>query len=266
MDKTHTKDAAEAILLDLPSVLGAFVREDINGHPREVHVLVGPGPEPRHLARDIRSLLEERLGIFVDQRVISIAQLSERMNQLPLEELNPGHGPGSDAEDVRPTEAEGVQPVWHGQAPGPHALVTASTHSSRGEGVARVVFEGVDLATSQGRTQVRVRVSWRGEVYEGVAEEIEGGTGRLRATAAATLRAATAACGERIRLEFETVSVVQALGRDYALVTALAVSPLVGRHPLLLAGAHPLVAGEDTAAVLAALQASNRVLGLALKE
>lgn len=265
MDKTHTKDAAEAILLELPSVLGAFVREDINGHPREVHVLVGPGPEPRHLARDIRSLLEERLGVFVDQRVISIAQLSERMNQLPLEELNPGHEPGSDALNTRPTEAEGLQPARRGEDSSPHGLETAAAHSSR-EDVARVIFEGVDSATSQGRTQVRVRVSWRSEVYEGVAEEIEGGTGRLRATAAATLRAATAASGERIRLEFETVSVVQALGRDYALVTALAVSPLVGRHPLLLAGAHPLVAGEDTAAVLAALQASNRVLGLALKE
>ena len=63
MDKTHTKDAAEAILLELPSVLGAFVREDINGHPREVHVLVGPGPEPRHLARS-RRMVQKQIWIW----------------------------------------------------------------------------------------------------------------------------------------------------------------------------------------------------------
>src|SRR5690606_938810 len=67
MAKIHTKARAEAILRELPSVLGAFVREDVNGHPREVHLLIAPGPEPRLLARDIRDLLEERLGVFVDQ-------------------------------------------------------------------------------------------------------------------------------------------------------------------------------------------------------
>ena len=36
----HTKAEAEAVLRELPSVLGAFVREDVYGHPREVHLLV----------------------------------------------------------------------------------------------------------------------------------------------------------------------------------------------------------------------------------
>jgi hypothetical protein len=65
------------VLRELPSVIGAFVREDINGHPREVHLLVRAGPNPRHLAYDVRDLLEERLGVPIDQRVISIAQLAE---------------------------------------------------------------------------------------------------------------------------------------------------------------------------------------------
>ena len=76
MAREGTKEAAEAVLRELPSVIGAFVREDVNGHPREVHLLVRPGPNARHLAYDVRDLLEERLGIPVDQRVISIAQLS----------------------------------------------------------------------------------------------------------------------------------------------------------------------------------------------
>src|SRR5574339_1068532 len=77
MERIHTKEAAEAVLRELPSVLGAFVREDVNGHPREVHLLVAPGPNVKLLAQDVRELLEERLGIPVDQRVISIAQLAE---------------------------------------------------------------------------------------------------------------------------------------------------------------------------------------------
>src|SRR5512135_3185888 len=76
MDKIRTKEAAEATLRELPSVIGAFVREDIYGHPREVHLLVKPGPNVRHLARDVRDLLEERLQVPVDQRIISIAQVT----------------------------------------------------------------------------------------------------------------------------------------------------------------------------------------------
>src|SRR5688572_16103468 len=72
----HTKAEAEAVLRELPSVLGAFVREDVHGHPREVHLLVKAGTAPRDLARDVRDMLEEKLGVPVDQRVISIAQVS----------------------------------------------------------------------------------------------------------------------------------------------------------------------------------------------
>src|SRR4051812_878557 len=77
MTRVHTKEAAESLLRELPSVLGAFVREDVNGHPREVHLLVTPGPSVKLLAQDVRELLEERLEIPIDHRIISIAQLAE---------------------------------------------------------------------------------------------------------------------------------------------------------------------------------------------
>jgi hypothetical protein len=68
-----------------------------------------------------------------------------------------------------------------------------------------------------------------------------------------------------MHLELESASVVQAVGRSYVLLSVLAVSPLLGRKPVPLAGAHP--AGEgDEAAALAALQATNRVLTLALRD
>ncbi|MFW6330907.1 MAG: hypothetical protein ACOC3J_04205, partial [Gemmatimonadota bacterium] len=76
MKRISSKATAEAALREIPSVLGAYVSEDADGHPREVHLLVRSGPDPAGLARDIRGLLEERLGIPIDQRVISIAQLA----------------------------------------------------------------------------------------------------------------------------------------------------------------------------------------------
>lgn len=262
MKKVHTKEAAEAILRELPSVRGAFVREDVYGHPREVHVLVDPGPEPRLLARDIRELLEERLGMPVDQRVISIAQLSDRADRVPIEEVigqdaatEPAAGAGKETSAsvaAAPSSSASARPA---AATGPSP---AGVHSAP-----RVVFEGLESMVRGGRILVKSRVSWKGNTFEGTAEDLDGGAGRIRAVAAATLRAASEACSGRLHLELETASVVHALGNDYVLVSVNAVSPLLGRRPVPLAGAHPAAAGDDAAA-LAALQASNRVLTLAL--
>lgn len=267
MNKAHTKEAAEAILYELPSVLGAFVREDVNGHPREVHVLIGPGPEPRLLARDIRDLLEERLGVFVDQRIISIAQIADHAHRLPLEEWTTPGPVRPAAEPAERATAAPSPPTFPPDGPSrtitsdlsPNASVTGANGTA-----GRLVFEGVESTIRSGRIEVRVMVSWRGRRYEGEGEEIEGRGGRVRAAASAALRAATLACDARIRLELESASVHLAFGREYVLVTGFAVSPLVGRKPLPLAGAHPVDAGAEIAAALAALQASNRVLALAL--
>jgi hypothetical protein len=103
MSKESTKEAAEALLRELPSVIGACVREDVYGHPREIHLLVRSGPNPRHLAYDVRDLLEERLGIPIDQRVISIAQLAPGKQPGPL---LAGIAAGGAAPDTTQTSVE----------------------------------------------------------------------------------------------------------------------------------------------------------------
>ncbi|MBI4408489.1 MAG: hypothetical protein HY561_02195 [Gemmatimonadetes bacterium] len=250
MERLRTKEAAEAALRELPSVLGASVREDIRGHPREVHVLIRAGPDVRRLARDVRDLLEERLGIPIDQRVISIAQLSESYEAAPVKEMVFEPPAVPDAPAAAPAPARPAKPAAEEEQ-------TAEP---------RLIYSGLESVTRAARCTIRVQLEYDGREFQGEAAEMDAGQGRVRAAAAAALRAATAACLDSIRLELEQASVVKAHDRDYVLVSALAISPLLGRRPVPLVGAQPLETGDlELTAALAALKAGNRVLGLGLR-
>lgn len=221
LERIHTKETAEALLRELPSVRGAFVREDVNGYPREIHLLVSPGPNVKLLAQDVRDLLEERLQVEIDHRIISIAQL---------------------AEDLVDEDAEAT-------------LSLADIGSER-----RVRFLDVGSELREQRIRVRVRLQSGDDVYTGESSELDVGNGRLRAAAAATLHAAALASVDDVRLELEAISVIRAFDREYVLVAVLAGSNAFGRTLLQLAGAQPIEQDAQTAAALATLKATNRVL------
>jgi hypothetical protein len=250
MKRISTKSTAEAVLRELPSVLGAYVSEDIEGHPREIHLLVRDGPDPAALARDIRGLLEERLGIPIDQRVISIAQLARGAMAGPaagLAAAEPGAG-------ARPS---GVSDAGT-QAPADDA----SPRPADG----RPVFAGLESTTVSGHVTVTVRLEWEGEESEGKADAVDTLPGRARAAASATLRSAVEApWNDGLNLELDFASIVQALDGDYVLVSVLGMASRLGRRPLPLVGAHPVESDVESAAALAALKAINRVLSMALK-
>ncbi|MGH7507811.1 MAG: hypothetical protein ACRELX_19315 [Longimicrobiales bacterium] len=255
MEKPGTKEAAESVLRELPSVVGAFVREDAYGNPREIHLLIKTGPRPAHLARDVKDLLEERLGIPIDQRIISIAQLAGDAIGVAGVELWP--------EGTAPDTASAP-----GTAPGAASEPESAPSHGRGrDGEQRLRFLSAESEHTDGRIIVRVRFGWEDGEYVGEAVELEAGSGRVRAGATAAIRAANAACDGRARFELEAATVVRALDRDYAMVTALASSPALGRQPLMLSGAKPVDELEpiETAAVLATLKALNRVLGMIIR-
>lgn len=249
MNRTNTKTTAEAVLRELPSVLGAYVSEDLEGYPREIHLLVRPGPDPAGLARDVRGLLQERLGIPIDQRVISIAQLAE---PTPKREA-PEEGK---AEEQAEEQARDEAPVA-ASAAGPGGAYPPD---------ARPVFSGLESTVSAGHVTVGVRLEWNGEAAKGTAEAADTTPGRARAAATATLQAAMAAAGGAdLAFELDFASVVQALDGDYVLVSVLGMSTRIGRRPLALVGAHPIETDVESAAAFAALKAINRVLSLALQ-
>ena len=210
-------------------MLGAFVREDVYGHPREVHLLVKSGTVPRDLARDVRDMLEERLGVPVDQRVISIAQVAA--NGTTLEQAL---GPADDVATPAP--------------PTPGRLTLVRIESTR----------------TLGWIETRAVVK-RGDVdYEGSAREVETTNGAARAGARALAAALSDACGPALRVDVASVSLVSAFDREHALASMTAASPLFGRSVRTLTGAHPVETDAVEAGALAVLKATNRVVELAL--
>ena len=229
----HTKVEAEAVLRELPSVLGAFVREDVHGHPREVHLLVKAGAAPRDLARDVRDLLEEKLGVPVDQRVISIAQVASNGGTALEDAMGPADG------------GVGAQ-----SAPAPRRVTLVRIESSR----------------TMGWIESKVLVR-RGETeFEGSAREVESPGGAARAGARAMTTALSNACAPALRVDLASVSLIQAFDREHAVASLSAASSLFGRSVRTLVGAHPVETDAVEAGALAVLKATNRVAELALSQ
>jgi hypothetical protein len=247
MTREGTKQAAEAVLRELPSVIGACVREDVNGNPREVHLLVRAGPNPRSLAYDVRELLEERLGVPVDQRVISIAQLAEGRRPGPLLASIAGLADADPHADREPPEL-------------PDAAAQAAEEIEP-----RLRFAGIATEAMDHRVRVRVTLVLDEEVMTGEAHGVDSAPARLRAVAAATLQAVNTICVGRARFEEEHITVTNAFERQYVLVSVLASSPYLGRRPIPLAGAQQVEMDAESAAALAALKAVNRTLSLVLR-
>jgi hypothetical protein len=301
MTRQGTKEAAEAALRELPSVIGAFVREDVHGNPREVHLLVRAGPNPRHLAYDIRGLLEERLGVPIDQRVISIAQLATDRVPGPLLAEAAGLAAAAQAEaaglgaavqpaaapapaaDSPPAATDGAEAAAAAAAPtaapaaapaaacppppaAAHASASARPPTAAAEEPAprRVRFAGVTTESMDQRARTRVAIEFEGTVFSGEAAGLDTVVARARAAATATLQAVGSACTGAARFEVEHIALLDVFQREYVVVAVLASSPYLGRTPLSLVGAQPVELDAESAAALAALKALNRTLSLLL--
>lgn len=68
-------EQVEKIICQLRDVLSARVVVDKSGAIQEVHVLVGSSRSPKQVVRDIESALMASLGISLDHRKVSVAQM-----------------------------------------------------------------------------------------------------------------------------------------------------------------------------------------------
>lgn len=214
----------EGLIGALTGVLAARVVSNPFGRIEEIHVLADEQLHPKQMVRNIESALSAGLGVTVDRRVVSIAQVRG----------------DPDAFDEPEPEA---QPAVAPAAPPAQDIVT------------RYVFVGYDARTQPDlEAACRVTIRRGNEVISGTGSGPSTPLGRAQAAARAVF-AAIAAARRDHALGLEGVTLVESHGRTYILVAAHAIH---GRQTLPLTGVGALHRSPEEAAILASLQATNR--------
>jgi hypothetical protein len=228
----HPENEVERLLCSLAGVASARVVANPLGRLEEIHILAPPLQGAKQVVRNVQSALSAGLGIVVDRRIISVAQIRQGalapMSTLEDDEMTVvlPHGPGS-------------------PAPVPEAK--------------RLVFVGYD-ARSRSHTdaECRVRVRRESDEYSGTGVGAASILGRAQAGARAVFAAVMAALEDDI-VALESASVVDTHGRSFVLVSARSTA---GRQAWQLTGVARLDRSPEEAAILACLQATNRWIAL----
>jgi hypothetical protein len=66
---------AERLLTALAGVVSARIVADEAGRLSEIHILASPEYHPKQIVRNVESALSAGLGVLIDRRVVSVAQL-----------------------------------------------------------------------------------------------------------------------------------------------------------------------------------------------
>ena len=222
---------AERLLGSLAGVVSAHVVADATGELVEIHILSAPDLHPKQMVRNVESALSAGLGITIDRRIVSVAQLRSEID-------SNGHRPGA-------TQTAGLHPEDEDRAPD---TGEAEVEEPRLEFVRYESHRDAEVCTCE--------VVLRSGDREGA------GTGSGPDTAAGRTEAAARAVFDGlgrarpdIEVELEASVISNSRGKSYVIVAAHAV---LQRNSVRLAGAAPLSRSPEEAAILAALQATNR--------
>ncbi|MBT6888258.1 MAG: hypothetical protein HOA23_09465 [Gemmatimonadales bacterium] len=222
---------AEKLILSLKGVVSARVIARPGGEVEEIHLLTTEEVKPKQAVRNVESALLAHLDLDVDHRVISVAQ----------------------AKDRQVAEASAPEPTVH--------IVPDPTPAQ-----SRLLFCGHAVESERShQVRHRVEIEWHGERFTGESSAADLPRAKLEAVGVATLKAVEAALakddeseakpGTLVTLALDGVKIVDAFDRKYALVAVHAIS---GRDITALAGATLVEESTDRAAILAALQATDR--------
>lgn len=224
----HPENEVERLICSLAGIVSARVVANPLGRLDEIHILASPNVGAKQVVRNVQSALGAGLGMIVDRRIISVAQI--RPDALgPMEQLE-------DVEDVFDPPPD------------------AAAHNDP-----RIVFLGFDSRNrSHTDTECRVRIRKGDEEFAGAGAGAATPAGRAQAGARAVFAAVAAAfAAENVALESATL--VETHGRRFVLVSARAFN---GRESYPLTGVARLDRSPEEAAILASLQATNRWIAL----
>jgi hypothetical protein len=244
---------AEALLASLAGVLSAHVVTAPDGRIVEIHILAAAELHPKQVVRNVESALSAGFGIEVDRRIVSVAQVRTSSTDADGNgRMRPQGDTGQDAD----TEAERV-PRDAGTDPGPERRAGSDRIASGPPPARRLEFVRYEARRQDETCTCEV-------VLRGEEDEISGsGTGNNTAGGRAEAAARAVVDGIRkarpgLRLELDGATISSSRGRTFVIVAA---HILLNRDNIRLAGAAPLTRSPEEAAILAALQATNRWSG-----
>jgi len=207
-------------------VQSARIVADEDGGILEIHAVASPGRAPKQIARDIESMLVAKLGVPVDHRKISIAQV------------------GDDAE-VPPTETrvhEAVAPEAEGQL-WPTDM--------------RIEFVGVSVSQSHVKAEAQVELALGGFSTVAAVDGADSADSVLRLVAEATITAVQQLFDGRSILAVTAIEQTTVGGKPVVVVHVTHVREREEKH---LIGACAISGDPTRAAALATLDAVNRFL------
>lgn len=275
--------AAEQLLAALPGIVSARVIAGPGGAFEEIHILATAELHPKQIVRNIESALSAGLGVEINRRIVSIAQLREdaAADFLAVDETTNDRaihvpGPETDSSAVyaaQPDALAGVAPPANAApamaspahtasataspaapAPAPTANGAPRRTGTEGATTARVVYLGHEVTVDTDRTATCTAVFRAGEEeFAGQGTGFDSPQGRAEAAARAAV-AALHGTTDRGRLGLEGVAIVDTPGHECVLVS---VRTLDGRRRTSLTGAAPLRDSPEEAAILATLHATN---------
>jgi hypothetical protein len=255
-----SENKAERLLASLAGVVSAHVVTDARARIAEIHILSAAGIHPKQVVRNIESALSAGLGIEIDRRIVSVAQI-----RTPEGEGGNGNGHAPDqTTDV--TDGGAAAGAANGAAASMARARNAAAAATGGSASARVRpplgparLEYVRFASRRDAEKCACEVTLR----DGDREVVGSGAGpdtaagRAEAAARAVLSAIEQARTE-LRLQLDGAAISASRGRSFVIVSARAV---LQRMTVPLAGAAPLARSPEEAGILATLQATNRWSG-----
>ncbi len=223
---------AEKLLASLSGVISAHVVADSAGQIVEIHILAAPDLHPKQVVRNVESALSAGLGLEVDRRIVSVAQIRAHAdtNGHPGERSPPDpETRDDDANDSAPADDE-----------------TTPQH--------RLEYVRYRARRDAERCTCDVVLRDRDDEVTGTGSGPDTAGGRAEAAARAVIDAIQKARPE-LRLQIEGAAISTSRGRSHVIVAA---HTLLDRSTVPLVGAAPLSRSPEEAAILAALQATNR--------
>lgn len=239
------ENEAERLLCSLAGIISTRVVVSQVGRLDEIHILASPVFTAKQVVRNVVSALAAGMRILVDRRIISVAQFRrDVMASIP---------PGTPDDPTGEYDESGF-------ATDDSSLAIQDRHCEPARGLAdqRIVFSAWNARSQpDAGTECRVTVRHGGHEFCGTGAGVATSQGRAQAAARALFAALAQARGLDDLL-LEDARLVESHGRHYVLVAAQIV---LERDARPLTGVAPVAHSLEQAAILAALQATNRWTG-----